>query len=408
MCAWQTVFVLLVAALSFTAFSTITLARKPSTITAAELSVEGGKTAVKLRLTTGVTAEVFTLADPFRMIVDLPDVAFELPDSSGQQGKGLVLAYRYGLFAERKARMVFDTSGPVAVISAAMKAADGGEGIDFEIVLEQIAAKDFGHGTGADRKPDIAASPQPALAIEKPEKQSAKPVVLIDPGHGGIDPGAIGVSNVAEKTITLKVAQQLKAILVAGGKYDVRMTREKDIFISLDQRLEMSEAAGTDLFVSLHADSIAETAMAKSIRGATVYTLSERASDEQARRMAEKENASDAVAGLESVQTASKDDVRNILIDLLRRETANFSADFSNVLVKSLSKVTTMSRDPQRSAAFKVLKQSHSPSVLVELGYLSNQQDEEQLGTPEWQKKMSQAIARAIDSFFSKRVSGGP
>src|SRR5262249_25385788 len=157
--------------------------------------------------------------------------------------------------------------------------------------------------------------------------------------------------------------KELRKALSARGRYDVRMTRTSDVFVSLDQRLKISHDTGAELFISLHADSLAEVGFQQSVRGATVYTLSERASDEQARRMAEKENAADLAAGLTVTEGEAADQVKNILIDLLKRETANFAADFSNVLVRKLKRSINLSKEPQRSAAFKVLKQTHSPSV---------------------------------------------
>jgi N-acetylmuramoyl-L-alanine amidase len=233
-------------------------------------------------------------------------------------------------------------------------------------------------------------------------------VIVIDPGHGGVDPGASGINNISEKKLVLAVAQRLQAVLAKSGAFDVRLTRTGDVFVSLDQRLKFSAEQGADLFVSLHADSIAETNLAEGIRGATVYTLSERASDEQARKMAEKENASDLIAGLQGVDRDGKDQVKSILIDLMKRETSNFSADFSNALVSRLKRSITMARDPQRSAAFKVLKQTHAPSVLVELGYMSNSKDEQEMATPAWQEKVSGSIAAAITAYFAKRTAGHP
>ena len=228
---------------------------------------------------------------------------------------------------------------------------------------------------------------------------------MIDPGHGGIDGGAVSASNILEKDVVLAVAKELGRQLGTTGRYDVRMTRASDVFISLDQRVNLSLEQGVDLFISLHADSLAEDRGARSIRGATIYTLSERASDEHARRMAEKENASDLVAGLKAPDVEDDDQVTGILIDLMKRETANFSADFSNTLVSKMKRKVALSRVPQRAAAFKVLKQTHAPSVLIELGYLSHPEDEKLLNSPDWHKQVASSIAAAVDAYFAKRTA---
>jgi len=374
--------------------------------TAAGLAGDATRTTFRLDLSTGVTAEIFTLANPYRVVVDLPDVSFRLPTATGQDGHGLVKMFRYGLFAEGKGRIVLDTTGPVRVDKAGMAAAGSGIVLTFDLIA--IAPESFGMGTGAQRSEH--AHPRPGTDDDAPQKprNQGKAVVMIDPGHGGIDGGAVGASNLLEKNVVLAVAKELRQQLMAKGRYDVRMTRTSDVFVSLDGRLQASSKAGADLFISLHADSLAESGFASSIRGATVYTLSERASDEQARLMAEKENASDIVAGLNAAEGEAADQVKSILIDLMRREIANFSADFSNVLVRTMKQSVTLSRDPQRSAAFKVLKQTHSPSVLVELGYLSHAEDEKLLNSPPWQKQAAASIAAAIDTYFAKRRASAP
>ena len=229
---------------------------------------------------------------------------------------------------------------------------------------------------------------------------------MIDPGHGGIDPGAVGINNLLEKTVVLDVAKRIERRLTATGRYRVALTRDRDVFLSLDQRVEMSTELGVDLFVSLHADSLESRTVATHVRGATIYTLSERASDEQARLMAEKENSSDQAAGIDSgAFKVDSEEVRSILFDLMKRETSNFSTDFSNLLVSRLKQSVTVSREPQRSAAFRVLKQTKAPSVLVELGYLSNDVDAKLMRQSEWQGKVAQSIVAAIDAFFDKRTA---
>ncbi len=370
-----------------------------------ELTGDAAATTFVLGLSAGVRAEIFTLANPYRVVVDLPDVAFHLPDGTGQKGKGLISAYRYGLLAEGKARVVIDATGPV-IIKRAQMTAKGGHAVDLVVDLAPTSVKSFGSGTGADRTAKAAVgTADPPRAAPVLKKDRLKPIILIDAGHGGIDPGAASLANLREKTVVLAVAHALREQLGASGRYDVKMTRSTDVFISLDQRLKMSRDLDADLFISLHADSIAQKGFAKTVRGATVYTLSEQASDEEARRMAEKENNSDAIAGLQTAKFEEEGEVRNILIDLLKRETSNFAADFSNTLVKRLGTSISLSGRPQRSAAFKVLRQADTPSVLVELGYMSNPEDEKLLNSSVWQRRVAAAIGTAVDSFFSKRTA---
>lgn len=379
--------------------------KKTPAATEVRLSGDRKATTFELTLTAGLTAEVFTLANPYRVVVDLPDLEFDLKTDAGQKGLGLISAFRYGLFAEHKARIVIDTTGPVEIASANMTRAQS-KAINFAIVMKPIDAKAFGLGTGAARTAGAPHESKTTEAASATPKKKGKPVIVIDPGHGGIDPGAMGANNVPEKTIVLAVAKQLLATLKKTGAYEVKMTRTSDVFISLDKRLEFSAESDADLFISLHADSIKTSA--DIIRGATVYTLSEQASDEQARAMAEKENSSDLIAGLESAGGEENDQVKSILIDLMKRETSNFSADFSQVVAARLGKTIAMSRIPRRSAAFKVLKQTDAPSVLIELGYMSNAEDQKQMETEAWQAKVADALTAAVKFYFSKRKPSHP
>jgi N-acetylmuramoyl-L-alanine amidase len=229
----------------------------------------------------------------------------------------------------------------------------------------------------------------------------AKPVIVIDPGHGGVDPGALSTS-VREKDVVLAVARELRTALDETGRYDVHMTRNSDVFISLDRRVQFSQEKSAVLFISIHADSVGDADLAAAVRGAAVYMLSEQASNRQAQRLAEKENAADVLAGEDSADDEDSD-VNRILRDLVRRETTNFAAEFRGRLLTHMKGSIRLTREPARSAAFKVLRQTECPAVLIELGYMSNPEDAQLLTSPPWQKKVAASIATAVGDYFVRR-----
>lgn len=241
-------------------------------------------------------------------------------------------------------------------------------------------------------------APLPAPVPESVEPRGlpadGKPVVVIDPGHGGVDPGAIGVSGIYEKYITLAVARELKAALEKNGRYKVFLTRDRDIFIRLRDRVAIGRQYNADLFISLHADSVANP----QLKGLSVYTLSQNASDSEAQALADKENKADLIAGIDLSHESA--DVANILIDLAQRETMNRSAGFAGGVVDEVGRDQTLLGNTHRFAGFAVLKAPDVPSVLIEMGYLSNETEERNLRQPDYRAKLAKGISRAVDRFF--------
>ncbi len=243
-------------------------------------------------------------------------------------------------------------------------------------------------------------APQQAIQVPTPSMESVTkakdgvPVIVIDPGHGGVDPGATGVSGTYEKHITLAMARELKTMLERNGRYRVHLTRDRDVFIRLRERIAIARAQGADLFISLHADAVQNP----QIRGLSVYTLSRNASDSEAQALAEKENKADLIAGIDLTHESA--DVANILIDLAQRETMNRSAGFATELVDEVGQEMDLLGNTHRFAGFAVLKAPDVPAVLVEMGYLSNESEEKMLRQPQYRARLAKSVSKAVERFF--------
>ncbi len=344
-----------------------------------------------LDLSEALEFRVFVLPDPYRVVIDLPDVDWRV-EAGTAAAQGLIVGYRFGHFAAGVSRVVLDTTGPVRIERSFLLPPSGASPHRFVVDIAAVAESDF--RATAERPAEDVARPIPLAP--PPRRSDNKNVVVVDPGHGGIDPGTTGVGGRLEKQITLAVATEVAKQLRATGRYHVFLTRERDEFVRLRDRVARARAAGGELFISLHADSIEDPA----IRGATVYTLSAKASDARAAAVAVKENRADIVAGLGL--DGESDDVTSILISLTHRMTMNLSARFANLLVGEIGEIGRILRNGHRFAGFAVLKAPDMPSVLVEMGYLSNRRDERQLASPEFHKQVAAAIVRGTDRYFAE------
>jgi N-acetylmuramoyl-L-alanine amidase len=343
----------------------------------------------------------FTLADPYRVVVDLPQTTFTLPTKAGEQARGLVKAYRYGLIMQGGSRIVLDTKGPVRLEKAFVL--DAAEGQPARLVLDLIATDrtSFMRNIALENRPAHSTSIKPSEAPPKVDGD-VRPLIVLDPGHGGIDTGTKGSGGELEKDVVLAFAQTLREKLESSGKYRVAMTRSDDTFIPLAERVRFARSRNAGLFISVHADALPRRE--GQAEGATVYTLSENASDAEAARLAEAENKADVIAGVDL--TTEPDDVANILVDLAQRETKTFSMQFARTLVGELKVAARLHKHPLKSAGFKVLLAPDVPSVLLELGYMSTKDDLKQLTSATWRARTAQALAQAVDSFFTPRVAG--
>ena len=370
----------------------------------ARVAGDAERTRFVLDLDTQVKPAISGLAQPYRLIVDLPEVDFQLPTDAGKSGRGMVTTWRYGLFATGKSRIVMDLSGPVSVDKTFFLPAVDDQPARLVIDLVKTSPEAFDTFVLSSRgavKTKTAKTEPKTDRLGSGASKGDKPLIVLDPGHGGIDNGATGVGGTLEKAIVLDFANLLREKLEESGQYEVHLTREDDTFISLSRRVEIGHELEADLFISIHADSVRRGR--KLARGATVYTLSDRASDQLSEELAEVENMSDIIAGVELDEEPT--DVTDILLDLAKRETRSFSNYFAKTLVTELKSAVRLINNPHRSAGFRVLKAHDVPSVLVELGYLSNEHDEKLLITEEWRERMANAMSDAIDAFFRPRLA---
>ncbi len=362
-----------------------------------KIETVGDVTRLSFRLSRPVPATSLPLEGPDRLVIDLPEVNFQAPAQVGRRGAGPVTGYRFGLFAAGRSRIVIDLAEPVEVTRLASTDAPGGLAM-LEIELRRTTRALFVAAVAAARVPRLEAPEMAAQAAAPTQtaQEQRKPVVVIDPGHGGIDPGAV-TGAVTEKAIVLAFSLKLRELLAPD--FRVVMTRDDDRFISLAERVKIARQNGADLFISIHADSLSQ---AQDVRGATIYTASERATDAESARLAARENEVDTLAGLDAPRE-DREDIADILLDLAKRETRLFSAQIAARLVQEMGGAVKLHRIPHRAAGFRVLAAPDVPSVLIELGYVSSAKDVELLTSDAWRREAAGAIRRAVARFFTLR-----
>jgi N-acetylmuramoyl-L-alanine amidase len=379
-------------------------AQKGAVAKDARLAGDRARTRFIADLSKKVDVEIFALGDPYRVIVDLPEVNFQMPAGLGSEKRGLVTGYRFGLFAPGKSRIVVDVAGPFLVDKSFVLDERPNQPSRLVIDLVPTDRKTFlANIKDQNQVPDkeaVGALPQSS----RPAATNEKPIVVLDPGHGGVDSGTKTSEGVAEKDVVLAFAKTLKQKIDAKGLYRVVLTREDDRFLALRERVEFAQKRRAKLFVSIHADYSPKKP--KEVSGATVYTLSEEGSDEEASELAAKENFSDAIAGMQ-LPSDPDEAVANILIDLAQRETHGHSLGLAKSIVAQMGS-SNLHHKAMKSAGFRVLKAPDVPSVLLELGYLSNPEDEKRLTSDSWRAKIADKVAAAIDAYFTKRVAQTP
>lgn len=397
---------ILVWAATLVTFSTgagpVLAADGPHLAFAARIAGDDSRTRIVVEFDRKPTVSLRYLASPPRVVVDLPETAFAFEDSA-LRPRGLFDDIRYGAMGPGRARIVLGSREPVRVALSDVRKNEDAAG--YRLVLDAVAAtpEDFEallaeqawSGTS-----EVAKRGDRPTAADLPRRRPF--TVVIDPGHGGIDSGARGRGGQLEKEVTLAFAKTFAAALErAAEPIRVILTREDDRFLSLAERVRIARQNEADLFVSIHADSIGQG----KIRGASVYTLSDKASDQMAAAVAARENRSDDIAGVSDSRAPQA--VADILLDLTRRETQVLSIALARTVVAAFENEIALISNPHRSAGFRVLQAPDVPSVLLELGYLSNREDEKLLADPEWRRQVADLLVRSVERFRTSVLAGG-
>ena len=322
--------------------------------------------------------KVFRLENPARLVMDFSGTRFGQKNTISTAG--FIKGIRTGSPNTNTARVVLDLPNFDLTEKHFLLAPQTGNNWRFVLDMDKMTKK-------------------VQAPVQTPKKTVAKKnIIVLDPGHGGQDPGAISVSGKYEKDLTLKMAKETKVLLEKRG-YKVVLTRDRDFYIPLRGRIKKAHEANGDLFISIHADS----AKSRSATGLSIYTISETASDKEAAALAERENKSDILFGMDL--SDYQPEVGNILIDIAKKYAMDQSSIYADEVVKEMKKEIKLRQNAHRFAGFVVLKSPNIPSVLLEMGYLSNPQEDKLLQKESYRKKLGTALANAVDSYFKKQAN---
>jgi len=369
---------------------------------AARIAGDEARTRIVLDFDRAPTVEARYIANPDRIVVDLPATAFAFAEKD-LQATGLFSDIRYGSMDATSARLVLTAARPARLVTAEVVVNEDGNGYRLVLDAELVPQQDFAALVSAQAwaRPDENAAAPATVAITTPAVDEF--VIAIDAGHGGIDAGATGASTkTAEKDITLAFARILNEKLKGQPGIRAVMTRDTDKFLSLSERVLIARQKGAGLLISLHADTLRQA----DIRGATVYTISDKASDHMAAQLAERENFSDTIGGV-VLPNETEAEVNDILLDLTRRETQAFSIAMAQAVVGSFEGQISLINNPHRHAGFRVLQAPDVPSILLELGFLSNKEDEKLLLDPVWRDRVADLLVEAIKRYREPALANG-
>lgn len=393
--------VLLALAVATPAFA-VSATAAPLLAFAARIAGDDARTRLIIDFDRKPDFKVHYVANPYRVLIDLPETDFGIK-AEQLAARGIFSEIRYGTMAEGRSRIVLTAKKPITVVLAEVQEEQGAASYRLVIDATIVTKEAFQAQMEKQSWQEAAVPATEQKPVMLPGGNAGGPfVIAVDAGHGGIDNGARGgITQTEEKNVTLAFAKALADALNTLPDTKAILTRDKDEFLSLSQRVQLARNEGANLLISIHADTLKQ----KDTRGATVYTISDKASDSLAASLAERENLSDQIAGIAFVDEPAE--VADILLDLTRRETQAFSVNLAQNVVSTFKNEVLLINNPHRHAGFRVLTAPDVPSILLELGFMSNKDDEQLLIDPAWQKKVAGLVAKAVGEYRATVVANG-